>query len=219
MLAIIRALRKWRADLVGSLFTIFTDHKTLENFDTQLDLSRRQVQWMEFMSQFNAKIVYIKGEDNTVADALSRLPVMLSPSSDVAIRTARSPYEYCPDDDDDGVTAINAILPATHACPLLTTHALAETDIASTLAITAVLSISQDPELRTAIINGYETDSWCKKLCSAAPGMPAVNEKENLMFIGERLVIPASSNIRETLFCLAHNSLGHFGFEKLYSLL
>jgi hypothetical protein len=46
-----------------------------------------------------------------------------------------------------------------------------------------------------AIIDGYETDSWCKKLCDAGPGMPAVNEKENLLFIGEQLVIPASGNI------------------------
>jgi len=39
MLAIIRALQKWQADLVGLPFTIFTNHKTLENFDTQPDLS------------------------------------------------------------------------------------------------------------------------------------------------------------------------------------
>ena len=71
MLAIICALQKWRADLVCSLFMIFTDHKTLENFDTQPDLSQHQACWMEFMSQFDARIMYIKGGENTVADALS----------------------------------------------------------------------------------------------------------------------------------------------------
>jgi RNase H-like domain found in reverse transcriptase len=35
LLAIIWALKKWRADLVGLPFFIFTDHKTLENFNTQ----------------------------------------------------------------------------------------------------------------------------------------------------------------------------------------
>ena len=174
MLAIIRVLQKWQADLIGSSFTIFMDHKTLENFYTQLDLSWCQVWWMEFMSQFDAKIVYIKGKNNTVADALSCLPVTLSPSSDAAIQAARSPYEYCLDDDDDSIKTINAVLLATHACPLLTAHVLAETDIASTQAMTTVLSISQDPKLCMAIIGGYKTDSWCKKLHSTAPGMPTV---------------------------------------------
>ena len=71
LLAIIRALKKWRVDLLGSTFFIYTDHKTLKNFNVQKDLSHCQVRWMEFMSQFDAKVVYIKGEENTVADALS----------------------------------------------------------------------------------------------------------------------------------------------------
>jgi hypothetical protein len=74
LLAIICALKKWRVDLLGSPFFIYTDHKTLEIFNVQKELSHRQARWMEFMSQFNTKIVYIKGEENTVADALSCLP-------------------------------------------------------------------------------------------------------------------------------------------------
>ena len=50
MLAVIRALTKWRVDLLGVPFLVYTDHKTLENFNTQRDLSRRQARWMEFMS-------------------------------------------------------------------------------------------------------------------------------------------------------------------------
>lgn len=40
LLAIIRALKKWRVDLLGSPFFIYMDHKTLENFNTQKDLSQ-----------------------------------------------------------------------------------------------------------------------------------------------------------------------------------
>ena len=40
MLAIIRALTKWRVDLLGVPFLVYTDHKTLENFHLQCDLSR-----------------------------------------------------------------------------------------------------------------------------------------------------------------------------------
>jgi hypothetical protein len=220
MLAIIRALHKWRADLVGSTFTIFTDHKTLENFEMQPDLSHHQACWMEFMSQFDAKIVYIKGEENSVADALSRLPLDVYASSKAAVHNAKSAYNYCPDNDNDNDdTGVNAVLPATHICPLLSAHALAETDVASTKAVTAVLSISQDPALTAAIVEGYETDPWCKTLHDASPGMPTIQEKNNLLFIGDCLVVPSNCNIQESLFRLAHDSLGHFGFEKLYGAL
>jgi hypothetical protein len=41
LLAIVHALQKFRSDLLGSRFTVYTDHRTLENFLTQRDLSRR----------------------------------------------------------------------------------------------------------------------------------------------------------------------------------
>ena len=62
MLVIIRALKKWHVDLLGLPFFVDMDHKTLENFNTQKDLSRWQARWMEFMLQFDASIVYIKGQ-------------------------------------------------------------------------------------------------------------------------------------------------------------
>jgi len=124
--------------------------------------------------------------------------VMVSPSSDAAIQQARSPYEFCPDDDDNQTT-VNAVLPATHDFLLFTAHALTETDIASTQAVTAVLSISQDPELHTAITKGYKMDTWCKKLQDAVPGMPSVQKQGDLLFIGECLVIPSTSNICKSL--------------------
>lgn len=73
-LAIIRALAKWHMDLLGNRFEIWTDHKTLEHFDNQKDLSCRQARWMEFLSQYDASIYYLPGENNCIADALSRLP-------------------------------------------------------------------------------------------------------------------------------------------------
>jgi len=147
------------------------------------------------MSQFDAKIVYIRGGENTVANALSRLPVNLCTSSKFAVLSAKSPYEFCLDNDKENSETVNAILLATHACPLFVVHALAETNIASTQAVTAVLSILQDPQLHTVIISRDDTDPWCKKLRSAATGMPIIQEKENLMFIGERLVIPAAGSV------------------------
>lgn len=74
LLAIIRALTKWRTELLGHTFEVWTDHRTLEHLNTQRDLSRRQARWLELLSQFDAKIRYLPGDKNCVADALSRLP-------------------------------------------------------------------------------------------------------------------------------------------------
>jgi hypothetical protein len=43
MLAIICALKKWQSDLLGIPIIVYTDHRTLENFDTQRNLSRHQL--------------------------------------------------------------------------------------------------------------------------------------------------------------------------------
>ena len=68
---------------MGIPIYVYTDHRTLQNFDTQRDLSRRQLRWQEFMSQYDMTITYIPGEDNSVADALSRVPEGAFPGESV----------------------------------------------------------------------------------------------------------------------------------------
>ena len=43
LLSIIRALKKWCSNLLSAEFTVYTDHHTLENFNTQHDLMRHQL--------------------------------------------------------------------------------------------------------------------------------------------------------------------------------
>ena len=43
LLTIVQALNKWRLDLIRSPIYVYTDHKTLINFDVQHDLSCRQL--------------------------------------------------------------------------------------------------------------------------------------------------------------------------------
>ena len=74
LLAIIRALAKWRMDLLGYSFEVWTDHHTLEHFGAQRDLLRWQARWMEFLSHYYATMHYLLGKKNCAADALSRLP-------------------------------------------------------------------------------------------------------------------------------------------------
>ena len=67
LLTIIWALRKWRTDLLGNRFEIWTDYKTLIHFENQRNLSWWQAHWMEFLSQYDASINYIPGDENCVA--------------------------------------------------------------------------------------------------------------------------------------------------------
>jgi hypothetical protein len=87
MLAIVRALRKFRADSLGTRFTVYTDHRTLECFQGQRDLSRRQARWQEFLAEYDFEIVYVRGEENTVADALSRMPEVMPEGGEESLGT------------------------------------------------------------------------------------------------------------------------------------
>lgn len=71
-IAILEALLKWEDKLLGHKVRIVTDHKALEFFKSQTRLSHRQTRWMEFLQRFDYEITYVKGEENVVADCLSR---------------------------------------------------------------------------------------------------------------------------------------------------
>jgi hypothetical protein len=71
-IAILKALLKWEDKLIGNKIHVVTDHCTLEFFKTQRRLSNCQMRWMEYLSQFDFDIQYVKGVSNKVADSLSR---------------------------------------------------------------------------------------------------------------------------------------------------
>ena len=81
LLAIVYALKEWRPYLHGSRFVIKTDHHPLRYLDTQTNLSKRQMRWMETLQEYDYEIVYVQGKFNVVADALSRISE--SPSSEL----------------------------------------------------------------------------------------------------------------------------------------
>ena len=74
LLAIYLAIKHFRFFVEGRDFVIFTDHEPLTNaLLSKTDRSPRQSRHLDFISQFTSAIHYVKGIDNTVADALSRL--------------------------------------------------------------------------------------------------------------------------------------------------
>ncbi len=71
-LAVVEALLKWEDKLMGRPFTIVTDHKSLSFMNEKRHLVPRIQQWMEYISRFDYKILWVQGVSNKVADALSR---------------------------------------------------------------------------------------------------------------------------------------------------
>lgn len=73
LLAVVNALQKWKFLLLGLKINVMTDHHLLTHLLSQRNISRRQARRLETLSQFNLDFKYLRGEDNTVADALSRV--------------------------------------------------------------------------------------------------------------------------------------------------
>jgi len=71
-LAVVYSLIKFRSYLYLSFFTLYSDHQSLEHFQDQRDLHKRDWRWQELMAEFNYEHRYRKGETMVVPDALSR---------------------------------------------------------------------------------------------------------------------------------------------------
>jgi hypothetical protein len=85
--------------------------------------------------------------------------------------------------------------------------------------IASKLSIPTDLKLLEEIKTGYLSDPFIKSLEAAIPGTSFIKNQDGFWFIGTRLVIPNITHLREALFYLAHDVLGHFGADKSYAAL
>ncbi len=73
LVAVVFALRKWIRYLLPSHFTVFTDHKNLQNLFANEDIKIGKLQrWVIFLQQFDFIAKYLTGKDNYIADYLSR---------------------------------------------------------------------------------------------------------------------------------------------------
>ena len=75
LLAVVYALDKFQAYLVGSDIVIFTNHSTLKYFLTKQNSKVRLIHWVLLLQEFNFQIKDKKGVENVMADHLSRLAI------------------------------------------------------------------------------------------------------------------------------------------------
>ena len=81
--------------------------------------------------------------------------------------------------------------------------------------IGAVLSTTTDHSVLDAIKTGYHSDDFC--LCLAQNNISVACLINKLWYIRDHLIIPKTGDIHENLFCLTHDTLGHFSMDKSYA--
>ena len=81
--AVVRAVEHFRMFLLGKEFLLRTDHAALRNLlRRDLPPTTRVERWILRLSEYTFKIAYQKGQDNVIADVLSRLPFASAQSTD-----------------------------------------------------------------------------------------------------------------------------------------
>ncbi|CBY11257.1 unnamed protein product [Oikopleura dioica] len=71
-LAICTAVGDCRTYIFGTPFTIRTDHQALIYIDAKISKNDKLARWASYLSQYDFVITYLPGEENIVADYLSR---------------------------------------------------------------------------------------------------------------------------------------------------
>ena len=70
LLSVVEVLKEFRSILLGQQIYVHTDH---ENLTYKKFNSDRVMRWRLYIEEYSPDLQYIKGENNVMADALSRL--------------------------------------------------------------------------------------------------------------------------------------------------
>lgn len=215
MLAIIRCLEEWDAELRGvKEFEIHTDHKNLEYFMTVRKLTERQMRWSLVLSRYNFRIIHVPGRQNERADALSRRDQDMPRDGSDQRLADRNMQLLKPEMLASG--------PIIRVSPATVSHPQSQIlgDLPDELADwdQAVLGDSEYVEARETIRTGarkFPTELRLKISVSEC----SISENGHLLFRGRRWV-PDSNNLRTRLIQTTHDSVlhGHPGREVTYAL-
>ncbi|GKA36855.1 RNA-directed DNA polymerase [Tanacetum coccineum] len=96
--AIVRSLEYWRHYLLPAEFILYSDHE-LKFIQGQAKLKPRHAKWVETLQDFSFVIRHKAGSANSVADALSRRPALLSSTSFQV--SGFAPFAHLYQDDPD----------------------------------------------------------------------------------------------------------------------
>ena len=169
LLAIVCALKKYSHFCSNTTITVYTDHRSLIHLDsmqlnTPVPQSRRIARWwMDTLSHFNLKIVYLQGQYNIPADALSRQHI---DDSDITTYPASTTAELDHSDttlhnagvalsDPDVETVVDP--PKSHPSEISRSETNSSNLVATATAVTVTIQDSHLNQIRA----GYRSDpSW-----------------------------------------------------------
>ena len=208
LLAIIRSLEQWWAELEGlsSKIQIYTDHQALEYFTTKRQLTARQVQWADILSCFNFQIMYQPGKQNTKADALTR---------------------HKEDQDSQRQVTLDSRHQVLLKQNQLDPQIIAELDLAPDNCSYQIAPIEgpqvDDISLIDQILQANQTSETLADLWEKArdPGQKDWQLQDRLLQYWGRLVVPEVENLCTHLIKEAHAqiSTAHLGQSKTYWLI
>ncbi|KAK8916805.1 hypothetical protein KSP39_PZI022608 [Platanthera zijinensis] len=97
--AIVQTLRHWRHYLLPKEFVLHSDHQALRYINSQQKLNPRQAKWVSYLQEYTFVLKHCKGTENRVADALSRVILVLSQmrTQVIGFERVKDDYSSCPD--------------------------------------------------------------------------------------------------------------------------
>jgi len=95
MLSIVWYVGHFRPYVFGRRFKIVTDHKPLVWLENLKGQNPKLLRWKITLAAYDYEVVYKKGSQNVVADALSRIEPNLSGNEDPSrITVVQNPFNY-----------------------------------------------------------------------------------------------------------------------------
>ena len=191
MLAIIEALKDWRAFLEGSEepFEIVTDHKNLQWWRKAQDLTRQQARWALYLSRFDFVLTHWPGKSHTQADPLSCMP-----------------HHKVHDHKDNQQ---RTVLQPTHFATIAAT------------ALTNPLEdrIRQSSEREAEVLEGLR-ELWNGGLQRLATGLPDWEEDNGLVYHKGCVYVPPDIDLRRAVLEQCHDSptAGHGGIANTFNV-
>jgi hypothetical protein len=186
--AIVFALHRLHNYIYGGKITIMTDHKPLVSmFHRPVHLSSvRQQRLILKIHEYDVRLEYLKGKNNCIADALSRLPI-----------DSEKPHDI----DPDITIPVHAITSTVNATETRLDRVRKATSSNATMNQLAQCILHGWPTHRH-LANSHTNEYWNYK--------DELSVEDGLLYKGDRLIIPDSE--RKKFITDLH--IGHLGEEK-----